>query len=288
MVSVIIPVYNASSTIIEVMDALLSQSYPSGQIEIIVVDNGSKDNTVHLLKRYPVKLLFETGKQNPYAARNKGLKHASGEIIAMTDANKIPDLNWIEYGVKAMQNSEADFAGGDIRFKLDNNATVAEKYDAITFNNNRRLVNEEGGSAAGNLFFRRSLIEEIGLFPSDYRSGMDMWWTQKAVRKGHKIIFARKAVVYCVPRTFRQVLKKSYRVGISHPLNLKSAGKSTVRIWAMILRTFMPPGISSVRTTISGEKIEIPIFRYWFTAWLSKIMMGAGRLKGITIMNRKP
>lgn len=287
-ISVIIPVYNASEYVEDVLNALLNQSWQSDSMEIIVIDNGSLDDTAARVEKFPVTLLFEAEKSGPYAARNKGFRHAKGDIIALTDANKIPEINWIKEGVKALIQENADLAGGDIQFSLGENPAAAEVYDAITFNDNRKFVFEEQAAAAGNLFFRRGVLDKIGDFPEGFRSGMDIWWTRNAVQQGgFKLVFAEKARVWCKPRSIQQLLKKSYRVGKTHPFNQKQAGLSTAGIVAAISRTFLPPKIKPIREKISQLSISTSITKVWLSAWLSKKWMGLGRIHGFIMLNKK-
>lgn len=280
LVSVIIPVLNASSTIDELMEALEGQTYPREQTEIFVIDNGSTDNTVQKAGEYDVTVLDEHSAKNPYAARNRGFESAGGTILALLDANKIPAEDWVEKGVNALQQNDADLAGGDIRFSLGDTPSISEVYDSMTFNNNKKLVEKEGGSAAGNLFVKREVVETVGPFPENFRSGMDIWWTQEAVRNGFRLIYAEDALVYCKPRKFRAVLKKSYRVGVTHPHNLHQSGKSIPAICWMILRTFAPP--APVRQT----DIQVSATGLWGISWLSKIFIGFGRIRGLLLIHR--
>lgn len=87
-VSVIIPSYNAERWIKSTLDSVLAQTY--SDIEIIVIDDGSTDDTVSVVsKNYPeIKLISQTN-QGVAAARNKGIENASGEWIAFLDADDI-------------------------------------------------------------------------------------------------------------------------------------------------------------------------------------------------------
>jgi glycosyltransferase involved in cell wall biosynthesis len=284
-VSVIIPVFNASDAVQEVLEALQEQTYDGDCIEIIIVDNGSTDDTAEMVQKYPVSFLRETETRSPYAARNAGLIKASGEIIALVDANKIPEKTWIEEGVKALLSENAHLAAGDIQFRLVDEPTTAEIYDAISFNDNRKFVTEENGAATGNLFFKKEILEKTGLFPAEFRSGMDIWWTQNAARNGFKLVFAENAKVWCKPRKLKQILKKSYRVGKSHPFIQKQAGRSAGYILAMIFRTFMPPKMKPLKEKILQIKAGSTLFRVWCVAWAAKIFMGFGRIHGLIFMN---
>lgn len=287
-VTVIIPVYNASKTVESVLHALTSQTYPADKTEHLIVDNGSTDGTMELLQNFPVTLLIEKESTSPYTARNFGIKQASGQIIAFTDGNKIPDKSWIEQGVAALIESGADLAGGDIQFDTGASPGVSEVYDALTFNNNRDLVENENGSACGNLFVRKKVIQKTGLFPDTIRSGMDIWWTQRAVRSGFKLVFADKATVYCIPRNFPAVIKKSYRVGVSHPINMKSRGLSTVAIIWEIAKTVSPPRTAFLRKKLNQSGHSVTFLKLWCVAWISKFALAAGRFYGLLFMSRQP
>jgi glycosyltransferase involved in cell wall biosynthesis len=287
-VSVIIPVHNASAFIDETLRSLTNQTYSTESTEIIVIDNGSTDTTPEIVKKYPVTLLYENSKPGPYPARNKGFAHARGEIIALIDANKIPDKNWLQAGTECLEKEKADLAGGNILFDLNENPSASQLYDAITFNNNRSLVLNEGGSAAGNLFFRRELLKALGPFPEKFRSGMDIWWSQRAVRNGYKLVFAEHAVVWCKPRNFRDVLRKSYRVGKAHPFNMKQNGVSPVSVLSRIFRTFAPPKVWPLKQRLGQLKqTRVSFIHIWLVAWLGKILMGMGRINGLLYMKKK-
>lgn len=108
-ISIIIPAYNAESTLAECLEACLAQSHPD--CEIIVVDDGSTDNTVEIAKKLNVKYIQQEN-AGPAAARNHGAQIATGEIIALTDADCIAEPNWIEELIKGFDSDEVVATGG--------------------------------------------------------------------------------------------------------------------------------------------------------------------------------
>lgn len=286
-VSVIIPVLNAAGLLKRVLTSLSEQTYPAELTEIIVVDNGSSDSSVDVATSFGVKVYSHREKKSPYAARNLGFEHATGSVIALTDANKIPDQKWLEEGVKALEENDAELAGGQISFELKENATSAQLYDSITYNNNRMFVVEQKRSAAGNLFFKKEVLEKIGKFPDTFRSGMDIWWTGKAVGSGCKIVFAEKSIVYCQPRKLKSLLKKSWRVGVLHPVIFRQQGKSLFYILGQTFRTFAPPKSQQIRQKLNRLDQTASAGNVWGVAWLSKIMMGFGRIRGLTNLSKQ-
>lgn len=88
LVSVIIPTYNSAPYIVDAIGSVLAQTYQN--LEIIVVDDGSNDNTREVLVRYRDKItcLYQENR-GVSAARNRGMQHAQGEFIALLDADDI-------------------------------------------------------------------------------------------------------------------------------------------------------------------------------------------------------
>jgi glycosyltransferase involved in cell wall biosynthesis len=88
LVSVIIPTYNRAHTIAETIDSVLKQTYPN--VELIVVDDGSKDNTQEVLRGYGARIRnIHQENAGQMAARNRGIREARGEIISFLDSDDL-------------------------------------------------------------------------------------------------------------------------------------------------------------------------------------------------------
>lgn len=282
-VSVIIPVLNAADRLVRVLEAIEEQSFPREQIEVIVIDNGSSDGLREKIGRFGVKLLEQTEVKSPYASRNVGIEASTGEIIAFTDANKVPDSVWIEKGVEALNRDGISLAGGAIRFSLSSRPTASEVYDSLMFNNNERLIREEGGAATGNLFVKREVADQIGLFDGEHRSGMDLAWTRRAVENGFMLIYAKDSVVYCLPRNFKQLLNKSYRIGrLFHTVN-RYNGKPDLYTIRHTFRTFAPPKPSELKQLADGVQYNGNFSTLWMVAWVNRVVMAIGRIRGLKL-----
>ena len=142
-------------------------------------------------------------------------------------------------------------------------------------------------SAAGNLFFKKEVLGKVGNFPDTFRSGMDIWWTAEAVESGFKIVFAEKSIVYCQPRKLKSLLKKSWRVGVLHPVIFQQQGQSLFYILGQTFRTFAPPKTWELKQKIGGLNHSVSFGKVWGVAWLSKIMMGFGRIRGLTNLSKQ-
>lgn len=109
MVSVIIPTYNRSYVLLRSIDSVLNQTYRN--IELIVVDDGSTDNTQELLFNIAderLKVVKTSGKTGANNARNLGVKHAKGELIAFQDSDDEWLLDKLEKQLNFLEKSGAD------------------------------------------------------------------------------------------------------------------------------------------------------------------------------------
>ena len=111
VVSVIVPAFNAANTIQYCIDALQNQTILSTDYEIIVIDDGSDDNTWEIVDKNNVHLVSQS-KMGPAAARNLGVKCARGSIVLFTDADCVPASNWIEQMLIPFESPEVVGAKG--------------------------------------------------------------------------------------------------------------------------------------------------------------------------------
>lgn len=112
LLSVVIPAKNEEDYIGECLRSLSVQSYPSNLIEIIVVDNGSTDNTAAVAKEYGVNVISAPN-CNVGAARNMGAKVAKGEVLFFIDADCLAPKDWCKIGMRLIfDNRKAAFGGG--------------------------------------------------------------------------------------------------------------------------------------------------------------------------------
>lgn len=219
-VSVIIPVYNDPERIGKALDKLVEQTYPVGSYEIIVADNGSTDETPHVIQeycdKYPdlVRMVVEKEIQSSYAARNKAVGRARGKIFAFTDSDCIPDPGWIKSGVQVLEKEGATCAGGCIEFFFNSERpNIYEHFDAGRKLNQKAFVEEVGFAATANFFVRREMFDCYGEFCSDLISGGDFEFGRRLTSAGEKMTYALEAVVKHPARdTLRAILKKTLRV----------------------------------------------------------------------------
>jgi glycosyltransferase involved in cell wall biosynthesis len=221
-VSAIVPVYNDASGIRLSLERLLSQSYAREAYEIIVVDNGSTDDTIEVVRRLEasnrgmVKLVVEDQVRGSYAARNRGIRAARGEILAFTDADCVPAQDWMEAGVKALQASGAASGGGRVEFtyKADR-PNVFEYFDSARKLDQKAYVEKAGFAVTANLFARRVLFDRHGFFRPNLVSGGDYEFGRRVTGQGEKLVYIHDAMVQHPARsTFGEIYRKSRRVAL--------------------------------------------------------------------------
>lgn len=125
-VTVIMPAYNASLTIMSALNSVFNQTYKF--IEVVVVDDGSTDSTIELLERLhkvgKIKLISQEN-YGVSVARNTGVKHASSDLITFIDADDLLDVRKIERQVLEIQARQCDVVlTGIKRFHEDNNDII--------------------------------------------------------------------------------------------------------------------------------------------------------------------
>ena len=213
-VSVVMPVLNESRRITACLDAIAAQM-GSPPFEVIVVDNGSRDGTPELVRSHPSRprLEIETA-PGPYAARNAGIAAARGEIIALTDADCLPEPDWLAEGVKAV-DAGADLAGGRVVQMASDHATVWERYDRATYLDQELYIRAEGFAATANLFVRAEVFRDVGVFVPQLTASGDNEFCNRATKAGYRLVYAPDARVRHHPRrTFRDTWALHRKLGM--------------------------------------------------------------------------
>ena len=180
--SIVIPALNEESNIDACLFSLSLQSYPRDRYEIIVIDNGSNDDTKNIARKYADKI-SEILSVNVGAVRNFGADLACGEFLISTDADCIVDHNWIEEGVNLLIGSPNCVFGGGLKTKA--NACWVEKSWLL----NEGGVGIQQKSLMGSCIFCTTLdFDKVGKFNNTLTSGEDSDLSQKFENLGIKVV----------------------------------------------------------------------------------------------------
>src|SRR5690606_36407271 len=144
-------VYNDQAGLDECLSLLCEQDFPAASMEVVVVDNGSV-SPVELSRDYPFRTKVITcSKPGSYAARNAGVDAASGEILAFTDSDCLPDTGWLSSAVASLDRLEAVHAiGGSVDLIVSPERGSAELYESVFAFNQKRNIQSHGFSVTAN------------------------------------------------------------------------------------------------------------------------------------------
>lgn len=219
-VSVIIPVLNGHKLIGECIESIINQDYPKDNFEVIVVDNGSTDGTIDIVKNFQKDNkninLYHQKIKSSYAARNLGMVQSKGNILVFTDADCITDKYWLSNIVRYFSDKSVGGVAGEILpYSKDN---IVEKY-AITEEilSQKRTFNSKflPYAQTANAAYRSELISQIGYFDEVISGGdADYSWRMQ-LQTSYKIVYAQNAIVLHKHRTdlkglFKQRFKHGY------------------------------------------------------------------------------
>lgn len=196
--SVVIPAYNSANTIGACIESILSQDYPSGSYEIIVVDNNSSDATVTVVENYAVKLAFERERQSPGAARNKGISLAQHELIAFIDSDCLAGPGWLTNLMAPFDDLDVGLVGGRISSQVPDSGLVETFLTRVKYTSADHYASSEPlGLPSGNVAYRRECLERVGVFDGAMPWGedIDLAWRAQ-VYGGYRAVCEEDAIVY--------------------------------------------------------------------------------------------
>jgi glycosyltransferase involved in cell wall biosynthesis len=196
-ISVIVPAWNASATIARCISALIEQSYSSDPYEIIVVDNGSTDDTVSRIPQDPRVIVLSESAPGSYAARNRALAVARGEYVAFTDADCAPDEHWLAAGMAAAAaapSGDLVWTGPIELFAEEGCQPIALAYERL-FSFDQKVNVNLGRCVTANWLSRRATIEQLGGFDATLKSGGDLKASREICARGGRVVYVEGMVV---------------------------------------------------------------------------------------------
>jgi glycosyltransferase involved in cell wall biosynthesis len=219
-VSVVVPARNSAATLPRTLAALAAQDY-AGEAEIVLVDDGSGDDTAALAERAGVRVIRLEHQHGPAGARNAGIAATSAPLIAFTDADCEPAPGWLRALVAALAG--ADLVSGPVH---PDPAVPVGPFDRTL-----HLTGESPRFETANLAVRRSLAEQVGGFepfapvdgrtdlglrprPEEGHFGEDAVFGWRVRRAGGRVAFAPGAVVHhaVFPRGPRGYVAERWRL----------------------------------------------------------------------------
>ena len=247
-VSIIIPTRNEEAFIINTLNSIMGQDYPSDEVEVIIADGESDDNTRSLIQGYivnhPNVVLIDNPERVVPFALNYAIERASGEVIIRLDAHSKYPSNYVSRLVTELENTGADNVGGVWVTTPANKGLIATAIALSTSHPlgigdaSYRLDNPEIKEVDTVPFgcFPRDVFERIGLFDTDLIRNQDDEFNGRIIKNGGKIFLIPDVEIeYYARATISTMMRMFFQYGLFKPLvNVKLGSPAT-------LRQFIPP-----------------------------------------------
>lgn len=183
-ISIITVVYNNEKTIKDAMQSVLGQSYKN--IEYVIIDGKSKDNTVNLINEYKDKLGYFISEKDKglYDAMNKGILAATGDVIGILNSDDLYQDSDVITAVMQQFNADPklDVLYGDLVYvKSDDTNKVVRNWKSKTYY--KRFFENANVPPHPSLFVRRKVYKEAGLFDLEYKLAADYEFMLRAFKK---------------------------------------------------------------------------------------------------------
>jgi len=177
LVSVITVVYNGAKHLEQTINSILNQSYKN--IEYIIIDGGSTDETVDIIKRYEDKIDYWQSERDGgiYFAMNKGISLAKGELIGILNADDFYLSDTIKKVVDADKSAKADIYYGDMQYVTENAHKLSVAKPDIT------KMNEMPAIFHPTCFVIKSVYDKAGVFDTQYKISADYDFLLRCLKK---------------------------------------------------------------------------------------------------------
>jgi glycosyltransferase involved in cell wall biosynthesis len=222
-ISVIIPTFNSVKELTKCLESLKTQTISNENYEVIVVDDGSTDDTKNVVAKYPIKYFYQQNR-GPAAARNQGVSNAQGEIVLFTDADCEPQPNWIEEMIKPMEDPQIVGVKGAykthqkelvprlVQIEYEHRYERMKKFKYIDF------IDTYSAGYRKGIFLKYKGFDER--YPK--ASVEDQEFSFRLSKDGHKMVFNPNAVVFHKHSAgLIDYLKKKYKIAFWKAFLLK-------------------------------------------------------------------
>ncbi|SFV34228.1 glycosyltransferase [Hyphomicrobium facile] len=246
--SIVVPFYNAEETLDLCLQSLKKLEYPSSQYEVILVDNNSTDGSAAIARESGFRCLREVDYQSSYAARNTGIRASKGTFIAFTDADCIVDPKWLTaFHEQVHKDSAGCFAGEILPYEP---GSLIERFSARI-----GLLRQKGPlsgwhfkpfAQTANAVYRRKVLDEIGYFDPQLKSGGDAVLSWKMLDStSYGIEFVPDAIIHHKHRTDIDSLWEQFR----------KYGTAKAR-WRDAQKKFVPPVVTELERNILAQATQ--------------------------------
>jgi SAM-dependent methyltransferase len=214
LVSVIITSYNQTRFLSDAIESVLTQTY--SQFEIVVVDDGSTDNALEVVARYPGVRYIRQDNQGLSAARNKGLRESHGAYLVFLDADDRLLPIALETGMGCLQaHPECGFVSGHYSLMASDGSPMRRRQrQCVERNHYQALLRRNYIAMHATVMYRRAIFESVGEFSTSLKACEDY---------DLYLRIARRVPVYCHDKVVAEYRQHGANMSHNHQLMLKSA-----------------------------------------------------------------
>jgi glycosyltransferase involved in cell wall biosynthesis len=208
-VSLICTVRNEASNIAALLDSMLAQSRLPD--EIVINDCQSTDETARIVREYMAReqrIRLVAGGQNISSGRNNAIAHASGDLIACTDAGLLLDSRWLEQIIAPLEQGSADQVGGF--FQAAPRSLFEQALAATNYRHADEIDPARFLPFGKSMAFRKEVWAAVGGFPEWLDHCEDIVFDRAIAQAGYRRAFVPQALVYFRPRSSLRALARQY------------------------------------------------------------------------------
>jgi glycosyltransferase involved in cell wall biosynthesis len=193
-ISIITPSYNQGEFLEETILSVLGQRYPA--LQYIIIDGGSTDNSLEIIKKYEKELYYWESKKDKGQSHaiNKGFKQSTGDILMWLNSDDMLMPNALNYIANLFLKNKEDFYFGNcIRFNEKTTGMESFKSDVVTAS---RIFSLEQSDyiIQSSSFWTRKVYQEVGELNEDLHYGLDWEWFLRVKRRGIKMAAFNKCI----------------------------------------------------------------------------------------------
>ncbi len=182
-ISIITPMYNSGSYIRRMIQSVKALQFNHSQIDFILIDNGSSDNSIEIAKSENIQVI-EMPNATISKMRNYGAFQSNGDIICFVDSDCLVENNWASIIVEIfLKEPEIGILGAYYDLG-DNPNWIENTWNALK----KDISGEVSFLSAGNMAIKRGLFEKINGFDESLETGEDWDICQRVINKGYQVI----------------------------------------------------------------------------------------------------
>lgn len=262
VLSIIAPHLNQPEYLAAFLQSLYSQ-FDMDDVEVIVVDNGSREDPATVVAPWPQVNLSSELEPGPGPARNRGVALSHAPILAFTDADVLFDKDWKARLLKRFEDPATKVIGGGVQiFPLDpENPSPAEAYEQVYAFPQQKYIEKQNFSVSANLAMRREVFDAVGPFVGISVSE-DVEWGQRATKAGYPAVYAPEVLVHHPARPTMTALKRKWDRNISHQYELQGTSPVSKVRWLVKAGALLLSPVFNILLLATTPRLKHPRDRW--------------------------